>query len=62
MRFTKCASSTSEPHIEAAERIREALVIDAQDVEHRGVKVAEDRIFGDVVAEIVGAADTYRAE
>jgi hypothetical protein len=48
--------------IEPAEGVRESLVVDAQDVKHRGVQVAEDRIFGDVVAEIVGAADTYRAE
>ena len=32
-------------------------VVDAEDVEHRGVEVAEvDGVFGDVVAEVVGAA------
>jgi hypothetical protein len=41
--------------VEAAEGIREPLVVDAEDVEHRGVEVAEvDRVFGDVVAEVVG--------
>jgi hypothetical protein len=38
--------------------VGEAAVVDAQDVEHRGVEVAEvDRVFGDVVAEVVGAAE-----
>ena len=43
--------------VEAAEGVGEAFVVDAEDVEHRGVQVAEvDRVFGDVVAEVVGAA------
>ena len=43
--------------VEAAEGVGELCVVDAQDVEHRGVEVAEvDRVFGDVVAEVVGAA------
>jgi hypothetical protein len=48
--------------VEAAEEIREALVVDAEDVEHRGVEVAEvDRVFGDVVAEVVGTANSMAA-
>ena len=44
--------------VEAAEGVGEAVVVDAQDVEHRGVQVAEvDRVLGDVVAEVVGAAE-----
>src|SRR4051812_23023667 len=39
-----------KPDVEAAEGIREALVVDAQAVQDRGVHVAEvDGIFGDVV-------------
>jgi hypothetical protein len=46
-----------EAHVEAAEGIGEARVVDAEDVEHRGVQVAEmDRVLGDVVAEVVDAA------
>ena len=42
--------------VEAAEGVGESLVVDAEAVEHRGVQVAEvDRVFGDVVAEVVGA-------
>src|SRR6478735_757272 len=48
----------SEFGIEAAEGVGELFVVDAEDVEHRGVEVAEvDRVFGDVVAEVVGAAE-----
>ena len=46
-----------EAGVEAAEGVGEAFVVDAEDVEDRGVEVAEvDRVFGDVVAEVVGAA------
>ena len=46
-----------EAGVEAAEGVGEAGVVDAEDVEHRGVEVAEvDGVFGDVVAEVVGAA------
>jgi hypothetical protein len=38
------------------------FVVDAEDVEHRGVEVAEvDRVFGDVVAEVVGTANSMAA-
>jgi hypothetical protein len=38
-----------EADVEAAEGVGEAVVIDAEDVQHRGVQVAEvDRIFGAV--------------
>ena len=43
--------------VEAAEGVGELRVVDGENVEHRGVEVAEvDRVFGDVVAEVVGAA------
>jgi hypothetical protein len=36
----------------------EAVVVDAEDVEHRGVQVAEiDGVLGDVVEDVVGAAE-----
>ena len=42
--------------VEAAEGVCELFVVDAEDVEHRGVEVAEvDWVLGDVVAEVVGA-------
>ena len=44
--------------VEATERGRETLVVDAQDVEHRGVEDAEvDRVFGDVIAAVVSAGE-----
>src|SRR3954468_19596516 len=44
--------------VEAAERVGEPFVVDAQDLEHRGVQVAEvDRVLGDVVAKVVGATE-----
>jgi hypothetical protein len=47
-----------EADVEAAEGVDEAVVVDAEDVEHRGVEVAEvNGVFGDVVAEVVGAAE-----
>src|SRR3954467_5546595 len=49
--------NAGEADVEAAEGEREALVVDAEAVQHGGMQVAEvDGIFGDVVAEIVGAA------
>ena len=43
--------------VEAAELVGEALVVDAEAVEDRGVEVAEvDRVLDDVVAEVVGRA------
>jgi hypothetical protein len=43
--------------VEPAEGIGELLMVDAQDVEHRGVEVTKvHRVFGDVVTEVVGAA------
>jgi hypothetical protein len=47
------------PEIDVAMR---CFVVDAEDVEHRGVEVAEvDRVFGDVVAEVVGTANSMAA-
>jgi hypothetical protein len=44
--------------VEATEGVGELFVVDAKDVEHRGVEVAEvDWVFGDVVAEVIGAAE-----
>ena len=46
-----------EADVEAAEGVGEAVVVDPEDVQHRGVQVAEvDGVLGDVVAEVVGAA------
>src|SRR3954454_25086658 len=53
-----CFFDPGEFGVEAAERVGELFVVDAEDVEHRGVEVAEvDWVFGDVVAEVVGAAE-----
>ena len=46
-----------QPLIEPLVAVGEALVVDAEQVQHRGVEVADvDRVLDDVVAEVVGLA------
>ena len=46
-----------ELEVEALELVGEALVVDAEEVEHGGVEVVDgDGVPGDVVAEVVGGA------
>ena len=46
-----------QPLVEPLVAEREALVVEAQQVQHRGVEVADvDRVLDDVVGEIVGLA------
>src|SRR5260221_11364660 len=49
--------NASQANIETTKAVRESFVIDPQAVQHGGVQVAQmDRVFGDVVAKIVGTA------
>src|SRR5262245_35342626 len=49
--------NAGQPYVESAEAIAEPLVVDPEQVQNRGVQIVQvHRIFGDVVAEVVGAA------
>src|SRR5262249_20305640 len=51
-----------ELHVEAAELVGEARVVDPEAVQHGGVQVAEvDRVLGDVVGEVVGGPILHAA-
>ena len=51
------AVDVGQPHVAAAEAIGQPLVVDAQEVQHRGVQVVDlDLVLDGVVAVVVGGA------
>ena len=51
------AVHVGQPHVAAAEAVGQPLVVDAQQMQHRGVQVVDlDLVFDGVVAVVVGGA------